>query len=882
MEGRSHSDDLAMTLVEEALHRPDDERETFLRRACGSNLDLYAEALTYVQWERRMQGFLLDPLLPAPGSRPPFEAGQLLINRFLIVREVAQGGMGIVWEAIDQKLDRRVALKCAKEGFGKQLPPEVRNAREISHPNVCKIFEIHTASTADGEIDFISMEFVEGETLAERIRRAPIPKRDARTIAEQLCSGLAEAHRMHLVHGDLKTNNIAVTESSDGSLRAVIMDFGLAQRADTSAGVLGGTPAYMAPELWKGEKVSVASDIYALGVLLWELRYGRSPSDLGVASETLPMGERTSWKPPQGRSRWDRIIARCLHPDPKLRFHSAAEVAKAFRLSPKIKWLLATAASVVVVAGSGAISYQRATAPTETAQLALLPFTSAPETSLAATGKLLHDTANQLAELKGSSHTRYRFISLDSVIRDRVHTPDEARVLLGATHLLRASLERRGESTTVHAFLTDLRSGVDVRDWTADYNQQEIYYASTALAGVVTNALRLPAPVRGAWVNAAARHNYLAGLADVRQDSTINRAFQQLSQAKRADSDSALILAALAEAQWFKYVITHDKNWLKPAAESLRQAQLRNPDLPQVHRAAGLLLAHEGRYDRAAGEYQRAIELDPKDGEAYRRLGVVFGNSDRNEEALAAFKKATLLDPQLYRTFRDLGDFYRHRGKSEEAITNFQKALQFAPGEVLVRNHLGQAYMDGGQFASAEAELRRSLSIKETPTAVQTLGLVLMYQSRDREAIPLFLRALKLGPQRCEWWTPLGIAYRRSGLLSESKQAFQNGIDIAERELVSNPSSGLYRAYVGFLSAQLGDRRRAEAEIAQALQSSPKHTDVLWIAAITYEALQQRNETLSVVANFPAGLIADLNRWPDVAELRENSRFQQLVMSSRR
>ena len=137
---------------------------------------------------------------------------------------------GIVWEALDEKLDRRVALKCAKAGFGKQLPPEVRNAREISHPNVCKIFEIHTASTVDGEIDFISMEFLEGETLSERIRRAPLTEREARIVAQQLCSGLAEAHRNHLVHGDLKTNNVILTTDSEGSVRAVITDFGLARR----------------------------------------------------------------------------------------------------------------------------------------------------------------------------------------------------------------------------------------------------------------------------------------------------------------------------------------------------------------------------------------------------------------------------------------------------------------------------------------------------------------------------------------------------------------------------------------------------------------------------------------------------------------------------
>jgi serine/threonine protein kinase len=129
-----------------------------------------------------MNGFLLDPLYPAASYEHPFEPGELLDGRFRIVREIAQGGMGIVYEAVDEKLQRRIALKCAKTGFRKRLPPEVRNATEISHPNVCKIFEIHTASTRQGEIDFITMEFLDGETLADRLTRAPLPEKEARAI----------------------------------------------------------------------------------------------------------------------------------------------------------------------------------------------------------------------------------------------------------------------------------------------------------------------------------------------------------------------------------------------------------------------------------------------------------------------------------------------------------------------------------------------------------------------------------------------------------------------------------------------------------------------------------------------------------------------------
>ncbi len=171
-------------------------------------------------------------LCPSIGLQP----GELLADRFRIVREVAQGGMGIVYEAQDERLGRRIALKCAKSGFHKRLPPEVRHASEISHPNVCKIFEIHTASTSGGEIDFLTMEFLDGETLAARLSRGRLPEAEARAIARQICAGLAEAHRNRVVHGDLKSNNVILTEDADGGVRAVITDFGLARRPLGPAG----------------------------------------------------------------------------------------------------------------------------------------------------------------------------------------------------------------------------------------------------------------------------------------------------------------------------------------------------------------------------------------------------------------------------------------------------------------------------------------------------------------------------------------------------------------------------------------------------------------------------------------------------------------------
>ncbi|HEY3840167.1 MAG TPA: serine/threonine-protein kinase, partial [Bryobacteraceae bacterium] len=228
-------DDLVMSLVELALRHPPETREAWLRSAADGNPELFNQAWDYVQWSHRMQNFLLEPLCsglqdrPAPAKDHRFSCGDLLSGRFRIVREIAEGGMGVVYEAYDERLARRIALKCARSGFLQRLPPEVRHASEISHPNVCRIFEIHTASTSHGEIDFFTMEFLEGDTLRARLKSGPLSEAEAGAIGRQICAGVAEAHRNRVVHGDLKSNNVILSRDAAGDVRAVVTDFGLAR-----------------------------------------------------------------------------------------------------------------------------------------------------------------------------------------------------------------------------------------------------------------------------------------------------------------------------------------------------------------------------------------------------------------------------------------------------------------------------------------------------------------------------------------------------------------------------------------------------------------------------------------------------------------------------
>src|SRR2546422_9113942 len=162
MQVQPQNDDLVMGLVELALGRSPEEREAYLQGVCAEDSELFTQVWKYVQWEERMNGFLLDPLCDPPSHEHTFEPGEVLHGRFRIVREVACGGMGVVYEAIDQKLERRIAIKTAKANFRKRLPPGARNATGINPPHGCKIFGIQTASPEEGEVEFLSIWVPEG------------------------------------------------------------------------------------------------------------------------------------------------------------------------------------------------------------------------------------------------------------------------------------------------------------------------------------------------------------------------------------------------------------------------------------------------------------------------------------------------------------------------------------------------------------------------------------------------------------------------------------------------------------------------------------------------------------------------------------------------
>jgi tetratricopeptide (TPR) repeat protein len=380
-------------------------------------------------------------------------------------------------------------------------------------------------------------------------------------------------------------------------------------------------------------------------------------------------------------------------------------------------------------------------------------------------------------------------------------------------------------------------------------------------------------------MKASAQPDYQEGSRLLQRDSSIDGAIAAFERAVASDPDSPLAFAGLAEAQWLKYGLTRDRDWFARASESTTDAERRNPDLDRVLYVSGTQDFVNSLFERAVTEFQRALELNPNYGNASRYLGRVYQMSGQGELALAAYRQALRADPGSYRPYVDLGNFHIQRDEYSESLAPLRQAVALAPGEPAPRYYLALAYMSLGQFQAAETELRVALNFGETIDVLETLGTTLMYERREDAAIALYRRALAIDPKQFLAWTNLGICYRRLNRPQESEQANRAGLEAAEAAKLQSPRRGYTRAYVAYLHARLGHLDLAKSEIAQAMILSPDGSAVRWMAVLTYGALEDYQAALNILASAPGELLADANRWPDLAGLQKDPRFIQLLAS---
>ncbi|MDX1984950.1 MAG: protein kinase [Bryobacteraceae bacterium] len=350
-----------------------EERVRLLDTLCGGDDAFRREIEELLRNHDLDDSFLSGPMLDGGSLAVRPEAGTWLAGRFELLRLLGEGGMGQVWAARDHRLNDDVAIKtihpriAGDKGAIERFKRELQLARRVAHANVCRLYELFEEKLAGAPLWFLTMELLAGETLAARLDRGGrIEPSVALDWTGQLCAAVSAAHSAGIVHRDLKPGNIMLVPDAAGQLRPVIMDFGLARvtvsngpvNSVTASGLLVGTPEYMAPEQIRGDAITAAADLYALGLILYEMLNGARPFS---GKNTLDSWMRRIREGPPALGRAvpglprhiDAVIARCLEFEPRNRFASAAELAAAIEDAPgwpsRLSQPLATAAAVAAM-----------------------------------------------------------------------------------------------------------------------------------------------------------------------------------------------------------------------------------------------------------------------------------------------------------------------------------------------------------------------------------------------------------------------------------------------------------------------------------------------------------------------------------------------------
>jgi serine/threonine protein kinase/tetratricopeptide (TPR) repeat protein len=590
---------------------------------------------------------------------PHLLPGESLAGRFTILRFIARGGMGAVYEADDGMLRTRVALKVIGGRIAtdrtelERFRREVLLSRRVGHPNVCRVYELYEVKTAAGvPIHFLSMEFLEGETLASRIaRKGRLPTEEMLPLVRQMCDGLAAAHAEGVIHRDFKSSNVMLvpragssSEPTTEATRVVITDFGVARALDVEserlsggAGILG-TPDYMAPEQVTGGDVMPATDVYALGVVLYEMATGKLPfaDKTPLASAARRLNEappRPEVAAPGLDKQWAATITRCMARQPDRRFQSAQEVSAALDRPrrPRRLWLAGSLGVLVLLLGAFAlVRYRTSLRPQERPRI-VVPTASRPVLAILGFRDELPSpqlswlptaVSELLAHELSAAETSLRVIPTDRVAKVRrslgVFEDDVAdeKALLRMQGLLAANVLVSGSLMSKPSDPSTVTLSVDVVD--AQTRQPR----ATLKADIGPNGAKLPEAV----VEVAAQiRNVLGVFLSQEEEAALSSSRVQSPDAMQAYAQGVMKLRSFdyeGARAFFEAARAGAPNFL--------DAQLRVLDTWEFQ--------DNGKKVREAIEYLRARKsgLTPRLAAVLNEKYSVFGPDDKGSEAATA------------------------------------------------------------------------------------------------------------------------------------------------------------------------------------------------------------------------------------------------------
>ncbi len=850
-------------------------------------------------------------LTPAIGQR---------LGHYRLLEEVGAGGMGVVFRAHDEQLDRDVALKILpklsllSEPARRQFRHEALNLARITDPNVAMAFDFG----CDGGVDYLVTEFVPGLNLDAKIAGRPLAESEILQLGKQLASGLETAHRRGVIHRDLKPGNLRVT--LEGQLK--ILDFGLAflMRAETDTAVTAplsstysdaGTVPYMAPEQIKGQQPDARSDVWSAGACLYEMSTGKRPfGDLTGMPLIAAILDQAPVPPREANAKisegLERVILRALQKDPKERSQSAGDLRidlanlatgtmplhlKVAAPAKRRRWPLVVA--IVVLAGLGFWWLRHRGAPVATAEtmMAVLPFESvANDPSTNALGLGLTETVTaKMVQAGDGGHLQ--LVSTRDLLAQGVRTSEQARREFGTDLVLEGSLQQEGARLRITWSLVNPRTHTQIAANTITGDASDIFALQDTLFDEVLARLPL-ATGRGRLqelagrpeTNPAAYDFYLRGrgyLEEYQNLDNIESAIAQFERSVAVDKNYAPAYAAMGMAYTIGFQQKNrGKGWLDKARSNCGRALAIQPQLAEGHTCLGDIFYSSGNYEEAVKELQRSLDLDHRSDETLRLLAAAYQKTGNAGAAEEAFRKAVSLRPNYWGVYSAFGSFYFTQSRYAEAAGMFSKAIERAPQNYRGYSNLGAMYLLLGRYGEAVEQLKHSIALRPTAESYGNLGAAYFYMRRYEDSADSLQRALQIDDKDWLNWGNLGdTLYQIPARRADAAAAYRKAIELADARLEVNPHDAFTLAFSADYHAMLDEESTARQQMARAFDAAGTDAEVLFRAAILNNHFGDAEKTLdllnkAVAAGYSRTVIRDT---PDFDHLKGDPRFRALL-----
>jgi serine/threonine-protein kinase len=711
------------------------------------------------------------------------------ISHYKILEKLGEGGMGVVYKAEDTRLKREVAIKflprqiAASDEERERFKIEAQAAAALNHPNIATI---HAIEEIDGEM-FIVMEYVDGQNLQKMIEMrggSPLPIDEAIDYASQIAAGLQAAHEKGTVHRDIKPANIMLT--SKGQVK--ITDFGLAKMARvsslTKAGMTLGTAAFMSPEQARGEELDHRTDIWALGVVIYQMLTGELPFK-GLYEAALlysilneapaPVTKRNAVIPAEIAA----VVEKALQKNPGERFQNVGELLAALKM-PAFQ----TATKTSLTSGGQSRFVALPPAKTETIPaMVVLPFVdmSPQQDQEYFCDGMAEELINALTQIEG-----WRVVSRTSAFQFKGQAQDIRKIgeQLNVDTVLEGSVRKAGNRLRITAQLINVADGFQI--WSEKYDREldDVFAIQDEIAGAIVKKLKIKLTgeqesqlVKRYTENLEAYNLYLQARFHLnkRTEESLQKGVAYCEQAIALDPEYALAYAGLADG----FALLGFQGFLSPkeampkAKAAAEQALAIDDALAEAHTSLGCIrVIYERNWPEAAKEFNRALELNPNSSSAHYWHALWYllptGQFDL---CLAEIQKAQELDPLSLVLNAGIGWQYYFARDFDRAIAALQKTLELDKDFLFAHDVLGQAYAQKGMHEQAIAEIEKAVALSNRRTlSLGALGHAYALAGKRDEAQKILDELLALAQQKYVSSYDIALVYTGLG---EKEQALE-------------------------------------------------------------------------------------------------------------